>query len=94
LVPNEITPEYIRATIKSLIAEITERDPSEISDTADFTEELGIDSLAGMEMMVTVDKRFKIDIPEEDFAKAKNVNDAVEMVQRFLVVRPVDSATS
>jgi acyl carrier protein len=94
LAPNEITADYIRATIKSLIAEITERDPSEISDTADFTEDLGIDSLAGMEMMVTVDKRFKIDIPEEDFAKAKNVNDAVAMVQRFLVARPVDSASA
>jgi acyl carrier protein len=54
---------------------------------------LGIDSLAGMEIMVTVDKRFKVDIPEEEFAKIKTVNDAVEMVQRYLP-RPVDSASA
>lgn len=91
--PSEITSEQIRAAVKELIAEITEREPGEISDTALFTEELGIDSLAGMEIMVTVDKRFKVDIPEEEFAKIKNVNDAVEMVQRYLA-RPVDSAKS
>jgi acyl carrier protein len=93
LATNEITPEQIRATVKELIAEITEREPSEISDTALFTEELGIDSLAGMEIMVTVDKRFKVDIPEEEFDKIKNVNDAVEMVQRYLG-RVVDSTSA
>ena len=90
---NEITSEQIRATVKELIAEITEREPSEISDTALFTEDLGIDSLAGMEIMVTVDKRFKVDIPEEEFDKIKNVNDAVEMVQRYLG-RAVDSTSA
>jgi acyl carrier protein len=93
LAPSEITSEQIRAAVKELIAEITEREPAEISDTALFTEELAIDSLAGMEIMVTVDKRFKVDIPEEEFAKIKNVNDAVEMVERYLG-RPVDSASS
>ncbi|MGA2212758.1 MAG: acyl carrier protein [Bryobacteraceae bacterium] len=91
--PNDITPEKIRATVKELIAEITEREPEEVSDTALFTEELGIDSLAGMEIMVSVDKRFKVDIPEEEFAKIKNVNDAVEMVQRYLG-RAVDSTSA
>jgi acyl carrier protein len=93
LATNEITPEQIRATVRELIAEITEREPSEISDTALFTEDLGIDSLAGMEIMVTVDKRFKVDIPEEEFDKIKNVNDAVEMVQRYLA-RAVDSTSA
>jgi acyl carrier protein len=93
LATNEITSEQIRATVKELIAEITEREPSEISDTALFTEDLGIDSLAGMEIMVTVDKRFKVDIPEEEFDKIKNVNDAVETVQRYLA-RAVDSTSA
>ena len=93
MAPSEITSAQIRATVKELIAEITEREPEEISDTALFTEELAIDSLAGMEIMVTVDKRFKVDIPEEEFAKIKNVNDAVEMVELYLR-RPVDSASS
>ena len=37
-----------------------------------------------MEVMVTVDKKFKIDIPDEEFSEVKSVNDAVSMVLRHL----------
>jgi acyl carrier protein len=79
-----ITPEHIRAEVKKLIAEVTEREPEEISDTALFSDELGVDSLMAMEVMVAVDKKYKINIPEDEFAKIKNVNDTVEVVQRHI----------
>ena len=79
-----ITADQIRAEVKKLIADITEREPEEVSDRAMFAEELGIDSLTGMEVMLAIDKKFKTDLPEEEFAKVKNVDDIVEMVQRFL----------
>ena len=78
------TADHIRAEVKKLIAEVTEREPEEISDTALFADELGVDSLMAMEVMVAVDKKYKINIPEDEFAKIKNVNDAVEAVQRHL----------
>jgi acyl carrier protein len=79
-----ITAEHIRAEVKKMVAEITEREPEEVSDKAIFSEELGIDSLTGMEIMLAIDKKFKTDLPEEEFAKVKNVDDIVEMIQRFL----------
>ena len=72
--------DEIRAEVVKLVAEITERAPEEISDTALFIEELGIDSLMAIEMLVAMDKKYKIHIPEEEFGKIKNVNDAVAMV--------------
>lgn len=78
------TAEDIRSEIKRLIAEVTERTPDEISDTANFQEELGVDSLMAMEVMVAVDKKYKINIPEDEFAQIRNVNDTVEVVQRHL----------
>jgi acyl carrier protein len=93
LIPKGFTEDQIRAEVKKLIAEIIELEPEEISDTALFAEDLGVDSLAGMEVMVTVDKRFKIDIPEEEFVKLKNVNDVVEMVRRYMP-QPEASASS
>lgn len=77
-----VTAEQIRAEVKKLIAEVTEREPDEISDTALFAEELGVDSLMAMEVMVAVDKKYKINIPEDEFATIKNVNDTVAVVQR------------
>jgi len=79
-----ITPDQIRTEVKRLIAEVTERTPEEISDTANFAEELGVDSLMAMEVMVAVDKKYKINIPEEEFAAIRNVNDTVAVVQRHI----------
>jgi acyl carrier protein len=80
----QITEELIRTEIKRLIADVTEREPEEISDTASFGDDLGVDSLMAMEVMVAVDKKFKIDIPEEEFGQIKNVLDAVEVVKKHL----------
>jgi acyl carrier protein len=81
---EQVTADAIRNEVRKLIAEITEREPEEVSDTAQFVEELGIDSLMAIEMLVAVDKKYKIEISEEEFGKIKNVNDAVEAVQRHL----------
>lgn len=78
------TEDQIRAEIKKLIARVTEREPEEISDEAHYMEELGVDSLMAMEVMIAVDKKFKIDIPEEEFNKATNVNASVALVQKWL----------
>ena len=87
-----ITAEHIRAEVKKLIAEVTEREPEEITDTALFAEELGVDSLMAMEVMVAVDKKYKINIPEDEFAKIKNVNDTVAVVQRHMGPEAVNAA--
>jgi acyl carrier protein len=81
---TQITEELIKSEIKRLIADVTEREPEEITDTASFGEDLGVDSLMAMEVMVAVDKKFKIDIPEEEFGKIKNVLDAVAVVKQHL----------
>ena len=78
------TTDQIKAEIKKLIARVTEREPEEISDEAHYMEELGVDSLMAMEVMIAVDKKFKIDIPEEDFNKATNVNASVALVEKWL----------
>jgi acyl carrier protein len=92
---NSFTTEReIRDAIKELIASVTEREPEEIPDRASFADELGVDSLMAMEVMVSIDKKFKIDIPEEEFVKATNVDEAVEMVLRYLPVRDTITASA
>jgi acyl carrier protein len=80
----EHSPEAIKAAVKGLVAEITERQPQEISDTAHFVDDLEIDSLMSIEMMVAVNKKYKIELFEEEFGTIKTVNDAVAVVLRHL----------
>ena len=87
-----VMAEQVRTEVKRLIAEVTEREPEEITDTALFADELGVDSLMAMEVMVAVDKKYKINIPEDEFATIKNVNDTVVVVLRHM--NPGASATA
>jgi len=87
-----ITADHVRAEMKKLVAIVTEREPEEVADGALLVEDLGVDSLMAMEVMVTVDKKFKIDIPEEEFAKIKTVDDAVATVMRYLPQEQVGQA--
>src|SRR5439155_6171050 len=68
--PNMTTPQVssddIRSTVRAFVARITEREPDEITDTTDFQNDLDIDSLMAMEMMVSVNKKYRIEIMDEE----------------------------
>jgi acyl carrier protein len=89
---NDHTEEAIKNSVRQLVAEMTERPPSEISDTAHFVDDLEIDSLMSLEMMVAVNKRYKIQLFEEEFGAIANVNDAVMVVLRHLALPAPEKA--
>jgi acyl carrier protein len=81
------TSDQIRAEIKRLVGRVTEREPDEVPDNAHYLDELGVDSLMAIEIMIAMDRKFSIDIPEEEFQKATNVNESVEMIESWLAER-------
>ena len=81
------SPEQIRLEIKKMIAHVTEREVDEIGDTAHFMDELGVDSLMAMEVMIAVDRKFGVDIPEEQFNQAHNVSESAALVEHWMGVR-------
>ena len=83
------TADQIRSEIKALIARVTEREPDEIPDGAHYIEELVIVSLMAMELMIAIDRKFGIDVPEEEFRKASNVDQSVAMVEQFLAAKSI-----
>jgi acyl carrier protein len=87
------TADRIRGEIKALIARVTEREPDEIPDAAHYLDELQIDSLMAMELMIAIDRKFRIDIPEEEFRSAVNVNESVAMVEQFLAAKTIPAET-
>lgn len=80
----KITAEQVREEVRNRVAELTEMETSEVSDSADFVEELGVDSLMAIELMVALDKEYQIDIPEDEFRQIKNVTEAVDVVMKHL----------
>jgi acyl carrier protein len=70
--------------VTQLIAEIIELDPAEINPDAHLVEDLGMDSMMALEILASIEKRFRIKIPEEDLPKITTVNRAIELAKKYV----------
>ena len=52
----------------------------EVKPSAKFVEDLGADSLDTVELVMTLEEAFGIEIPDEDAEKAKTVGDVVNYI--------------
>ena len=70
--------------ITQLIADIIEMDPADINPDAHLVEDLGMDSMMALEILAAIEKRYKIQIPEQELPKITSVNRAVELAKRYV----------
>jgi len=71
----------VQQRIIELIAEQLEKDISEISPEMSFADDLGADSLDLVELIMTVEEEFDIEIPDEEAEQMKQVKDAIDYVK-------------
>lgn len=66
--------------IKEIIAKQLGVSPSEITGEKSFVEDLGADSLDTVELVMSFEESFGIQIPDEDAEKIVKVKDAIEYI--------------
>ena len=79
--------EEIRDVIHNLITEIAEDmdvDESKITDDANFVSDMGLDSMALLEVLATMEKKFGITIPESEFPNITTINQCTDTVEKYL----------
>ena len=72
--------EEIKDKIKGIIVDKNGVEAEQVTENASFENDLGMDSLDRVELMMEVEKEFKIAIPDEEAEKAHTLNDCVEIV--------------
>ena len=70
--------------VKALIADIIEIDPSQIDPDAHLVEDLGMDSMMALEILATMEKRYKIKLPENELPKITTVSRAIEIARKYV----------
>jgi acyl carrier protein len=70
----------VEAKVLKLIAEKLDVDPEEVVPGASFTEDLGADSLDIVELMMSIEEEFDIDIPDEEAEQLATVQDAIDYI--------------
>jgi acyl carrier protein len=69
--------------LREITAEVLELDPEELTDTADFVEVFGADSLRAIEILARIEKKYRIDIPQSELPAMQNLLAVYEIVARL-----------
>lgn len=70
----------IEERVKTIICDQLAVEPEKVTTTASFIEDLGADSLDIVELVMTMEEEFDLDIPDEDAEKIKTVGDVVKYI--------------
>ncbi|EJB39868.1 acyl carrier protein [Helicobacter pylori NQ4110] len=72
-------------TIRAVIAKQLEIDVSQVTPEAKFVKDLGVDSLDIVELIMVLEERFGIEIPDEQAEKIVNVGDVMRYIEKQLI---------
>lgn len=72
----------IASRVKAVIVDKLSVDEAEVTLNAEFTKDLGADSLDTVELIMEFEKEFGITIPDEDAEKITTVGDAISYIEK------------
>ena len=76
-----MTEEEIVKQVKAIIVDKLGVEESEVTETANFTNDLGADSLDTVELLMEFERVFGIKITDEETSTIATVQDAIEKVK-------------
>lgn len=71
----------IASRVKAIIVDKLGVDENEVTETANFTQDLGADSLDTVELIMEFEKEFDITIPDAEAEKISTVGDAISYIE-------------
>ena len=71
----------VEAKVKEIIMDKLGVEESQINPAASFTNDLGADSLDTVELVMALEEKFNIEIPDQDAEKIVAVGDAINYIK-------------
>jgi acyl carrier protein len=81
IVPETLAPVDIVAGLAEIIATVVGTPAAQVTPMASFAD-LDVDSLSMIEVMLSVEERFGVHVPDEDAEGLATVQDAVDYIVR------------
>jgi len=72
----------VEERVKSIIVEQLGVDADEVTPEASFVEDLGADSLDTVELIMTFEEEFGVEISDDEAEKIRKVKDAVDYIEK------------
>ena len=72
----------VEEKVKQIIVDQLGVEPSEVTPTASFVDDLGADSLDRVELIMALEETFGVEIPDDHAEKISTVQDAIDYIQK------------
>ena len=72
--------EDIRSGLATILNEVADVQPDDVSDDKSFVDDLDVDSLSMVEVAMAAEEKFGVKIPDDELPKLKTVGDAVRYI--------------
>jgi acyl carrier protein len=72
--------EILKSELRQLLIELASL-PEGFDEKADFYSDLGIPSMKAMELLVTLEERYGVNVPDEEFIEATSLERLAGMMQ-------------
>lgn len=83
---NAVTPaERVRKIVTDFLVENCNAEAEKVTDTANWSEEFGADSLDSVDLTMTLEEEFMIQLDDEHMADVWTITDAIKSVEGKLV---------
>ena len=79
-----LNKEEIRAKIKRIVTENLGVSEDQVTDDAQFSQDLGADSLDQVELVMSLEEEFGAEIRDEDADSLNTVGDAIAYIEKRL----------
>ncbi|MGW2812602.1 acyl carrier protein [Streptomyces sp. NPDC001415] len=66
--------------LRHTIAEVIDIDVNEVTDTADFKEDLDVDSLLAMEILVTLERKYQVKVNEANLQDVRSLKSVFDLL--------------
>jgi acyl carrier protein len=74
----------VKKEVKKLVSEITEIPEAQLKDEARFTEDLGVDSMMALEIVASIEKKYKLVIPEEKIPTVRSLQNVYDLLDELM----------
>jgi acyl carrier protein len=76
-----MSEEHVAARVIGLLTQRLGMSPDAVTPGAALADDLGVDSVDGVEFALALEREFKISLPDEVFGEVRTVQDVIDLVQ-------------